>query len=217
MSTPVMVTLNQIKEYRPCSLGWRCILSNQVKTTADDVEFPLVDAFKSNSISDVIWALRCIERKYIAVSLANYCCERTESLLQRAQEAYVGFFKAAPHASTDTRAAINANAYAADALAACTNIDINTVYAIYTAVSAEAMMDAAMASGDGNIHYAYAATSARAAANSAQHNNMTALAIYAEIHDTRGFSINDACKEAIDVADDKEKKLFKQYFINLLS
>ena len=55
--TQIKITLNKIKAHNPCSEGWEKILKGRGKAAADDEEFPLSEAFQSNSLEDVLWAL----------------------------------------------------------------------------------------------------------------------------------------------------------------
>jgi hypothetical protein len=48
------ITLAKIKEHHPCPNGWKKILAAQGPDL--DREWPLVEAFKSNGLDDVLWA-----------------------------------------------------------------------------------------------------------------------------------------------------------------
>ncbi len=64
MNGPIMITLNQIREHRPCEPGWEKLLKSKGKTQADDEPFPLTDVLDSNGVSDALWCLRCLPQRY---------------------------------------------------------------------------------------------------------------------------------------------------------
>jgi hypothetical protein len=82
------ITLAKIKEHRPCHDGWEQILAAQ----GPDLyrEWELVEAFDSNCLDHVLWALRCLPdpsrlwRKY-----AVWCVMQVDHLLpdQRSMDA----------------------------------------------------------------------------------------------------------------------------------
>jgi hypothetical protein len=51
------VTLNQIREKKPCEDGWQKLLKSLDKTTADDTEVSIAYIAKSNSVNDAMWVL----------------------------------------------------------------------------------------------------------------------------------------------------------------
>jgi hypothetical protein len=135
---PVMITLNQIKSHNPCISGWKAILRRQNKTSADDEEFPLVDAFNSNSIEDVIWALRCIDHKDISVVFSRGCANRAKKYAEAAAASAIAAIASASAASAASAAA-SASTYAADAAYA----DTTYTAAVAAAASATAAVYAA--------------------------------------------------------------------------
>jgi hypothetical protein len=98
----IKITLNQIAAQNPCSSGWAKILHARGKINdsqltefledggvpesysklADDEEFPLAIALKSNGFDDVKWSLRCLPddfrlwRKY-----AVWCARQVQHLM----------------------------------------------------------------------------------------------------------------------------------------
>jgi len=55
MSTPIMITLAQIKAKNPCSEGWE-----EVKAANTDAPFPVSSILESNDLDDTLWTLRCL-------------------------------------------------------------------------------------------------------------------------------------------------------------
>ena len=57
----ITITLQKINDKNPCLSGWDTILSAHGGENADmNAGFPLVDALETNSLDDVIWAMRCL-------------------------------------------------------------------------------------------------------------------------------------------------------------
>ena len=80
--TQIKITLNKIKAKEPCSEGWEKILKGRGKAAADDEEFPLSEAFESNSLDDVIWALRCLpEHDRLWRKFAVWCARQVQHLM----------------------------------------------------------------------------------------------------------------------------------------
>ncbi len=77
--TQITITLNKIIDHDPCSDGWENILKGRGKAAADDEEFPLSEAFESNSLDDVIWALRCLpEHDRLWRKFAVWCARQVQ-------------------------------------------------------------------------------------------------------------------------------------------
>ncbi len=80
--TQITITLNKIIDHDPCSDGWENILRGRGKAAADDEEFPLSEAFESNSLEDVIWALRCLpEHDRLWRKFAVWCARQVQHLM----------------------------------------------------------------------------------------------------------------------------------------
>lgn len=80
--TQIKITLNKIKAKEPCSDGWENILRGRGKAAADDEEFPLSEAFQSNSLEDVLWALRCLpEHDRLWRKFAVWCARQVQGQL----------------------------------------------------------------------------------------------------------------------------------------
>ncbi len=77
--TQITITLNKIIDHDPCSDGWEKILKGRGKAAADDEEFPLSEAFQSNSLEDVLWALRCLpEHDRLWRKFAVWCARQVQ-------------------------------------------------------------------------------------------------------------------------------------------
>ncbi len=80
--TQITITLNKILAHNPCSDGWENILKGRGKAEPDDEEFPLSEAFESNSLDDVIWALRCLpEHDRLWRKFAVWCARQVQHLM----------------------------------------------------------------------------------------------------------------------------------------
>ena len=55
----IYTTLNQIKNYSPCSEGWQKLLKFLNKTEADDEPIDMLTILESNGLSDCLWAFKC--------------------------------------------------------------------------------------------------------------------------------------------------------------
>jgi hypothetical protein len=56
----IYVTLNKIREHRPCEAGWKKLLSHLGKTKADDEPLPLITVLESNDLEDALWCCRTL-------------------------------------------------------------------------------------------------------------------------------------------------------------
>jgi len=82
------ITLAKIKEHNPCIDGWEQILAAQGPDL--DREWPLVEAFDSNGLEHVLWALRCLpEHSRLWRKYAVWCVMQVDHLLpdQRSMDA----------------------------------------------------------------------------------------------------------------------------------
>jgi hypothetical protein len=91
MNRPIMITLQQIKDQRPCTDGWATVLKSKGGTKADfSAEFPLTDVLESNGLDDTLWCLHCLpEHSRIWRKYAVWCARQVEHLMtdQRSRNA----------------------------------------------------------------------------------------------------------------------------------
>ena len=57
----IFTTLNEIREYSPCSAGWSKLLKSLGKTHSDDEPLALEHILDSNGLDDALWALRAVK------------------------------------------------------------------------------------------------------------------------------------------------------------
>ena len=57
----IFTTLNEIREYSPCSAGWSKLLKSLGETHADDEPLALGHILDSNGLDDALWALRAVK------------------------------------------------------------------------------------------------------------------------------------------------------------
>jgi hypothetical protein len=135
----IYTSLNEIKSFNPCVSGWRDILKGQGKTEADGVLFPLTEAVKSNSVTDVCWLLGKRKKEIqVCVRFASMCADSVKHMQNTLKVDAAAAYAA--YADADAAAAY---AYAADA-------DDAAAYA-YAADAAYAYADAAAAAADAYV------------------------------------------------------------------
>jgi hypothetical protein len=111
----IYTSLNEIKSFNPCATGWKNILLGQRKTMPDNALFPLTEALKSNSVSDVCWLLGKREKEIqVCVRFAKMCADSVKHLNNRESASYNSATYAASAASAANAASADAD-YAADA------------------------------------------------------------------------------------------------------
>jgi len=139
----IYMTLNQIREFSPCQLGWVTLLTSLGKNKADDEPIPLSWIIKSNGICDAIWCFRVnwFEHRDLYMAFLNGCVIRADE--------YAAIYGA--DAAYTSGAAVYADDAAKDAAAAVYADD-----AAKAAAAADAAADAAYAAADA----AYAAAAA---------------------------------------------------------
>lgn len=116
----VMTSLAKIKSFHPCKSGWINILRAKAGVH-EAAEFPLSDALKSNSISDVLWYLGKSKegRLEVIMPFADACVVRAREYVAAAAAADVATAAADVAAyAADVATAATAAAYAADVAAA---------------------------------------------------------------------------------------------------
>ena len=169
-------TLNKIKEYRPCVLGWRTLLKSLNKTEADDEPIALAYILKSNGIEDAVWCLRCFDHKEYCLFLADVADsvlhifedKNPEDKRPRQAIAAIRLFEQ----GEITRQELRDAADAADADADAADAAAYAAYAAYAAADADA--DAADAAAYA-AYAAYAAADAAADARQKQWDTIEAL------------------------------------------
>ena len=72
----ITITLNAIRNHRPCTTGWEKLLNYLGKTKADDTPFPLVTVLESNGLDDALWCCRCLPEYDSAWRLFAVWCAR---------------------------------------------------------------------------------------------------------------------------------------------
>ena len=72
----IFTTLNEIREYSPCSAGWAKLLKSLDKTHADDEPLALEHILDSNGLADALWALRVVKGHDKALRLFACGCAR---------------------------------------------------------------------------------------------------------------------------------------------
>jgi len=70
------ITLNDIKEYKPCQSGWITLLRSLGKREADNDPLSLMHILESNGIKDAIWCLRCVKGEDKKIRLFAIACAR---------------------------------------------------------------------------------------------------------------------------------------------
>jgi hypothetical protein len=170
------ITLAKIKEHDPCTDGWKKIRAAQGPDL--DREWPLVEAFDSNDLDDVLWALRCLpEYNALWRKYAVWCVMQVEHLLtdQRSKEALEVAWRHSNGLASDAElAAAKAAAKEAAGAAAGAGAWASARAASYAASDARyAASDASKAARYAASDARYAAgASARASARAAQKNKL---------------------------------------------
>ena len=75
-------TLNRIKAHNPCSNGWKKLLKNLGKTTADDEPLPFSVILDSNGLEDALWCCRTApEYDQVWRLYAVWCARQIQRLM----------------------------------------------------------------------------------------------------------------------------------------
>ena len=75
-------TLNKIRKHSPCQDGWKKLLRNLGKTSADDEPLSLVTILDSNGLEDAIWCIRaCDDADREARLFAVWCARQVQHLM----------------------------------------------------------------------------------------------------------------------------------------
>jgi hypothetical protein len=137
------ITLAKIKERHPCPNGWEKIRAAQGPDI--DREWPLVEAFDSNDLDDVLWALRCLpEYNALWRKYSVWCVKQVEHLLtdQRSKDALEVAWRHSEGQASDAELAAASDAAKAEAKDAA----IAAAYAAALASASDAAWAAAGAS-----------------------------------------------------------------------
>lgn len=77
-------TLQKIRNYDPCAVGWDTLLRYLGKRHADDEPLAIVTVLESNGLDDALWALRALDgfddKKHI---FAIECARRVQHIIDR--------------------------------------------------------------------------------------------------------------------------------------
>lgn len=75
-------TLNQIREYGPCTEGWRKLLDHLGKKAADDEPLAITTILDSNGLDDALWCLRAVKGHDKEIRLfAVWCARQVQHLM----------------------------------------------------------------------------------------------------------------------------------------
>ena len=75
-------TLNAIREHAPCADGWKKLLGNLGKSSADDEPLSLLTILDSNGLDDAIWCLRAATGHDKEIRLfAVWCARKVQHLM----------------------------------------------------------------------------------------------------------------------------------------
>ena len=81
-------TLRAIRAQNPCEDGWEKLLSHLDKKKADDEPLNLLTILESNGVSDVLWALRCVEHPDLDRVARLMACDFAEAVLPIFEKKY---------------------------------------------------------------------------------------------------------------------------------
>ena len=78
----MITTLNAIRQHRPCSDGWRKLLSHLGKSAADDEPLSIITILDSNGLDDALWRLRAVDGHDREMRLyAVWCARQVQHLI----------------------------------------------------------------------------------------------------------------------------------------
>ena len=101
----ITITLQKIKNARPCADGWQKLLKSKGGSDADmGAEFPLSDVLESNGLDDTLWCLRCLpEHNNLWRKCAVWCTRQVQHLMtdQRSIDALDVAWRHSDDAATD--------------------------------------------------------------------------------------------------------------------
>lgn len=76
-------TLNKIRKHHPCPYGWKTLLSNLDKTSADDEPLAITTILDSNGLDDALWCLRAVDGHHCEIRLYAVGCARSVQYLMK--------------------------------------------------------------------------------------------------------------------------------------
>ena len=123
----ITITLQQIRDKKPCRDGWEKVLKANGGSKADfSKPFPLSSILESNGLDDTLWTLQCLqEYHWLWRKFAVWCARRVQHLMtdQRSINALDVVWRHSDGLATDeelaaARAAARAAAWAAAGAAA---------------------------------------------------------------------------------------------------
>ncbi len=82
LSFPIMVTLQEIRDYHPCKDGWTKVLAANGGASADmNKQFEMASIIDSNGLDDYLWALQCKpEYQHVYRMFAVICADEVAHL-----------------------------------------------------------------------------------------------------------------------------------------
>lgn len=102
-------TLNKIREYQPCAVGWQKLLTYLGKAKADDEPLSIATIIDSNGLDDAIWCLRAVEGHDREIRLFAVWCARQVQHVMTDQRSLDALDVAERYANGDaTEAELNA-------------------------------------------------------------------------------------------------------------
>lgn len=80
----LMITLQRIKDCRPCGDGWKKLLKSKGGTKADmNLTFPLTDVLDSNDLEATLWCLNCfLDHHNLWKKYSVWCARQVQHLMK---------------------------------------------------------------------------------------------------------------------------------------
>ena len=158
--TEHLITLQQIRDQRPCEGGWKTLLTALGNPKDLNLQVSVGDVAKSNGAQDALWCCRCIPDRRFVVSLIMPAVKRasehtTDSRVHDRISALEKWL-----AGDDS---VNLNAYATYAAYAADTAAYAAAYAAYAAADAAADAAYAAYAADAAAYAAYRAAADAAA------------------------------------------------------
>ena len=131
-----MMTLQQIRNAKPCANGWRTLLESLGGSPPMDTVVSLGDIARSNGAADAFWAIRCTDWPAIRNTMRDQVLNPLVARVYAADAAaYAAYADAAAYAADAAYAAADAAAYAAADAAYATYASNAATYAAYAAAT----------------------------------------------------------------------------------
>ena len=78
----IYTTLNSMRAHHPCQDGWKKLLKNLGKTSADDDPLPFAAILESNGLYDALWCCRAAPEYHTTWRLfAVWCARKVQHLM----------------------------------------------------------------------------------------------------------------------------------------